>query len=49
VALASKAWGRKVAPSELSFDAPSLATLDEATRYEMVCLAILSSAEFVIQ
>lgn len=49
VALASKAWGRSVATSELNFDAPSLAALEASARYEMVCLAILSSAEFVIQ
>lgn len=49
IALASDAWGRDVEASELVFDAPTLASLDETARYEMTCLAILSSAELVIQ
>ncbi|MBL8744482.1 MAG: hypothetical protein JNK04_25415 [Myxococcales bacterium] len=49
VAMASAAWGRKVDASELGLDAASLAALEEGPRYEAVCLAILSSAELVIQ
>jgi hypothetical protein len=49
VALASSAWGRTVTQEELSFEAPSLASLGQAERYEVVCLSILTSAEFVIQ
>ncbi len=49
VALASKAWGRPVTQEELSFEAPSLASLNQANRYEVLCLSILSSAELVIQ
>ncbi len=49
VAMASAAWGRKVEASELGLDAASLAALEEGPRYEAVCLAILSSAELVIQ
>lgn len=47
--LASIAWGRDVAPEELTVDSAALATLDATSRYETTCLAILSSAEFVIQ
>jgi hypothetical protein len=49
VAMASAAWGREVEASELSLDAPALAALEEGPRHEAVCLAILSSAELVIQ
>lgn len=49
VALASAAWGRPVSQEELSFEAPSLASLGEAERYEVLCLSVLSSAELVIQ
>ncbi|NUP07892.1 MAG: hypothetical protein HOW73_17740 [Polyangiaceae bacterium] len=49
LAFASDAWGRDVLADELNFDAPTLASLDETSRYEMTCLAVLSSAEFVIQ
>ena len=49
VALASAAWGRPVTMEELSFEAPSLASLPQANRYEVLCLSVLSSAELVIQ
>lgn len=49
IALASDAWGREVAQAELTFDAPNLASLTQAERFETICLAILTSSEFVIQ
>lgn len=49
VALASKAWGRTVAANEIDLAAASLTALDDTARYEAVCLAVLSSAEMVIQ
>lgn len=49
VAMASAAWGRTVEASELGLGAASLAALEESARYEAICLAILSSAELVIQ
>jgi hypothetical protein len=48
-ALASDAWGREVSESELDLSGNALATLPEAERYEAVCLAMLSAAEFVAQ
>jgi hypothetical protein len=49
LALASDAWGREVPQSEMTFDAPALASLTQAERFDAICLSILSSTEFVIQ
>jgi hypothetical protein len=49
LALASDAWGREVATEEMTFDAPNLASLSQAERFDTICLAILTSTEFVIQ
>lgn len=50
-ALLEAAWGRPVAADELAaFTDPLAATsLDDDARYEVLCLAALSSAEFVVQ
>lgn len=49
LSMASIAWGREVAASELAFDTPTFTAVPEAERYDTICLAILSAAEFVIQ
>lgn len=48
-ALASDAWGRDVAPEELDLSGTTLNGLVDAEKYEAVCLAVLSAAEFVAQ
>lgn len=47
--LASDAWGREVAPEEIDLSGSTLNGLVPAEKYEAVCLALLSAAEFVAQ
>jgi hypothetical protein len=51
-ALIDNAYGRPATDDDRAIVRDALATaaeLDEATRYQIACLALLSSAEFVVQ
>lgn len=47
--LASAAWGRTADPGELTILEEETASLGEQERYAALCVAVLSSAEFVFQ